>query len=413
MGLGKTAATLFALDYLMREDLEVLNCLVIAPKRVVETVWAEEATAWGIDLSFSKIIGTAAQRTAAAYRKADIYLVSKDNVAWLRRTIGLSKFEMVVIDESTAFKNPNAKKFKALRTSTFNRTVLLTGTPAPNGLEDLWSQFFLLDGGERLEKTITRYRHRYFTPGLTNGHIVYNYRIKPGAEKVILGKIDDITLKMTTDDYLDLPDIIHNKVEIDFPSDLKSKFKEFKKELILDVEGGGTVTALTAAALANKLLQFTSGNIYDEEKEVHNLHDLKLDALSEIVESGENLLVAWAYKHERDAIMKKFPFARELHDGKDIADWNAEKIRMLLTHPASAGHGLNLQGGGHVVVWTTPSWNFELVQQFNARLHRQGQKRPVIVHNLVMKGTLDNRVIDAISSKKTIQNLIQNFLNEA
>lgn len=431
MGLGKTVSTLTAINYLMFDYLEINSVLVIAPKRVAESVWQEEAEKWEHlkHLRFSKIIGTAQQRLKALYTKADIYIISRDNVAWLCALYGGGKlpFDMIVADELSSFKSYKSERFKALRGARpyLKRFVGLTGTPAPNGLIDLWPQIYLMDRGERLEKTISRYREKYFRPGQTNGHVVYSYNLMNGSEELIHKKIEDICISMKADDYLTMPLRTDNYIQLRMPEKLKKQYDDFEKNKVLDlfspeqeylknadkwVEKPTEINVVNAAALSNKLLQFANGAVYDEEKNVHAIHDIKLEALKEIIDdaNGQPILVAWTYQFDRDRIknyLKKYE-PRELKTDQDIKDWNAGKIKVMLAHPASAGHGLNLQAGGSIIVWYGQTWSLELYQQFNARLYRQGQQNGVVVHHLILQGTHDEDVIRALKAKDKKQNAL-------
>lgn len=422
MGLGKTVSTLTAINTLMYDYCEIGRVLVIAPKRVTESVWQEEAEKWGHlkHLSFSKIIGSEAQRMKALNTEADIHLISRDNIAWLCALYGGGPmpYDMVVIDELSSFKSHKAQRFKALRSCRpfLRRLVGLTGTPAPNGLIDLWPQMYLIDRGDRLEKTITRYRDKYFKPGKTNGHIVYSYTLCENSEKLIHQKIGDVCISMKADDYLTMPLRTDNYIELRMPPALLQKYQEFEKESVLEVidsDGDKSeVSAVNVAALSNKLLQFANGAVYEVtpegDRKVHEVHNVKLDALKDIVEdaNGQPVLVAWTFQFDRDRIMEhlKAYKPRELKTNKDIEEWNASKIQVLLAHPASAGHGLNLQAGGNIIVWYGQTWSLELYQQFNARLYRQGQQKGVVVNHLVVKGTHDMDVIRALQSKDKKQN---------
>lgn len=413
MGLGKTVSTLTAINRLMFEELEVRRVLVIAPKRVVESVWNEECLKWDHLSHFKvvKVIGSEKQRKQAIAKRGDIFLISRDNVAWLCGLFGghTIPFDMLVIDELSSFKNPKSVRFKALKgvQPCFNRVVGLTGTPAPNGLEDIWSQVYLLDRGERLGKFITHFRDDYFKPGKRNGSIVYKYKAVEGAKESIYDKIGDICMSMSAEDYLDLPEKIINEVVVDFPESLKEKYVEFERENILelfsDYEDGQTISAVNAAALSIKLLQFANGAVYDENKGVHEVHSLKIDAVKEIVEEspGQPILIAWTFKSDRDRLeqaLKKYK-PRRLQNNQDVDDWNAGKINILLMHPASGGHGLNLQYGGNTIIWFGQTWSLELYEQFNARLHRQNQKNTVIIHKIIARGTIDDQVVKAIELK--------------
>lgn len=436
LGLGKTVSTLTAINYLMNDYCEINSVLVIAPKRVAESVWQEEAEKWEHlqHLRFSKIIGTQKQRIAAVMEtKADIYIISRDNIAWLCALYGGGKlpFDMVVVDELSSFKSYKSIRFKALRGARpyLKRLVGLTGTPAPNGLIDLWPQIYLMDRGDRLEKTISRYREKYFRPGQTNGHVVYSYNLMSDSEQLIHKRIEDICISMKADDYLEMPLRTDNYIKLRMPDDIKKQYDDFEKNKVLDmfkpeqkyleetdkwINEPAEINAVNAAALSNKLLQFANGAIYDENKKVFPIHDIKLDALKEIIEdaNGQSVLVAWTYQFDRDRILdylKKYK-PRELKTNKDIEDWNAGKIQVMLAHPASAGHGLNLQAGGNIIVWFGQTWSLELYQQFNARLYRQGQQKGVVVHHLIMQGTHDEDVIQALKAKDRKQNALMDSI---
>jgi len=413
MGLGKTVSTLTAVRKLIFEEIEISRVLVIAPKRVAESVWGAEIENWPHlkGLRAVKITGTEMQRKAALKEKGHIYLISRDNVAWLCGQYGGSTlpFDMLVIDESSSFKNPKSLRFKALKavSPSFDRVILLTGTPAPNSLIDLWSQIYLLDRGERLGRFITQYRKDFFTPGQSNGHIVYNYKLQKGGEKAIHEKIGDICMSMKTEDYLELPERIDNFIKVKFPDEVQSLYDDFEREKVLQLFEDNEVSAINAAALSNKLLQFANGAVYDENKYYHEVHSLKLDALEDLIEeaNGQPVLIAWTYRHDRDRILRKLKSykPRELKTDKDIKDWNSGKIQVLTMHPASGGHGLNLQHGGNTVVWFGQTWSLELYQQLNKRLHRQGQTKPVIVHHLIGSKTIDEDVMKALKRKEAGQ----------
>lgn len=435
MGLGKTVSTLTAINYLMNDYCEINTVLVIAPKRVAESVWEEEAVKWEHlkHLRFSKIIGSEAKRIEALKAKADIYIISRDNIAWLCALYGGGKlpFDMAVIDELSSFKSYKSLRFKALRSSRpyLKRLVGLTGTPAPNGLIDLWPQIYLMDRGDRLEKTITRYREKYFRPGRTNGNVVYSYSLLENSEAQIHNKISDICISMKAEDYLQMPIRTDNFIKLRMPEALKKQYQDFEKDKVLElikpeqeyleeidkwVDKPVEISIANAAALSNKLLQFANGAIYDENRGVHPIHDIKLEALKEIVENsqGQPILVAWTFQFDRDRIKEalKAYGPRELKTNKDIEDWNAGKIPVLLAHPASAGHGLNLQAGGSIIVWYGQTWSLELYQQFNARLYRQGQENHVIINHLILEGSHDEDVINALKSKDKKQNsLMENI----
>ena len=424
MGLGKTISTLTAINELKYDYCEINTVLVIAPKRVAETVWEEEAKSWDHTrhLKFSKIIGTEKQRLAALKVNADVYVISRDNVSWLCSLYAARlPFDMLVIDELSSFKSHQTQRFKALRLARvwFKRVVGLTGTPAPNGLINLWSQMYLIDRGQRLEKTITAYRSRYFRPGASNGYVVYTYNLLPEAEQLIHDRIKDICISMRAEDYLEMPERIDNFVKVTMPPQLQDAYKRFERESVItivnDMENSSmTVNAVNAAALSNKLLQFANGAIYGENKEVRYIHELKLEALKEIIETAEGkpVLVAWTYQFDRDRLMSYFRnlCPRELKTAKDIEDWNNGKVQLMLAHPASAGHGLNLQAGGNIIVWYGLTWSLELYQQFNSRLYRQGQKNRTIIHHIVTMRTHDEDVVWALRSKDKTQNNLMNSI---
>lgn len=412
MGLGKTVSTLTAISYLMYEDFEIEKVLVIAPKKVAENTWSNEIQKWDHlkHLTVSKVLGTEKARKEALKAKADIYVINRENVAWI---VGLYQtafpFDMVVLDELSSFKSPKAIRFKALRMvrPLVKRVVGLTGTPAPRGLIDLWSQLYLLDMGERLGKTVTSYREKYFTPGRSNGHVVFDYKLRQDSDNLIYSKISDICISMKAEDYLTLPERIDRTVEIKLPAAIKAKYDEFEKEQVLALEDSEDISAINAAALSNKLLQFANGAVYDAEKSFHEVHKEKLEALEEIVDAanGQSVLVFCSFKHDYERIKKHLKAHKPqlLETPEDEQKWNAGKIQMLLAHPASVGYGLNLQEGGNIIVWYGLNWSLELYQQANARLHRQGQLRPVIIHHLVVSGTMDEDVMKSIEGKAECQ----------
>lgn len=410
MGLGKTVCTLTAIDELMFNSFDIQKVLVIAPKRVAEDTWMREIEKWDHlrHLRLSKVLGTQKQRLAALETPADIYVINRENVVWL---VDLYKskwpFDTVVIDELSSFKSNKSQRFKALKqvTPLIKRMIGLTGTPTPNGYLDLWPQIYLLDRGERLGKTIGGYRERYFTPGKRNGYTVFTWDLKDGAEKAIQNKIKDICVSMDAKDYLDLPERINNRVYVNMVLKAKALYEELEKELILEVEGE-EITALTAASLTQKLLQLANGAAYTGDRGVVHIHDGKLEALEEILEfNQEPVLVFYNFKHDYSRLMEHFKDLkpRTLESSKDIKDWNEGKIRLLLAHPASVGHGLNIQAGGHIIVWFGLTWSLELYQQANARLDRQGQTKNVIIHHLITKGTVDEDVMKALERKETGQ----------
>lgn len=393
---------------------EVNKVLVIAPLRVAEDTWSTEVDKWDHlkHLKISKILGNQKQRLRALTLKADIYVTNRENVNWLVKEYFKNwTFDMVVIDELSSFKSSKAVRFRQLKKVRpyFKRIVGLTGTPAPNSLIDLWPQVYLLDGGKRLGKTITGYKQQYFSPGRSNGYIVYDWRLKKGAEEAIYQRIGDICISMKAKDYLNLPERIDNLIEINLPTDAINKYKQLEKDLVIEL-GEDDITAANAAVLTNKLLQMANGAIYSEDKQVIEIHEEKLKALEDIVEAanGKPVLVFYAYKHDYSRIMNylKSYKPKGLEDSKDIEKWNKGEIPILLVHPASAGHGLNLQYGGNIIVWFGLTWSLELYQQANARLHRQGQKETVIIHHLIAKGTVDEDVMKALAGKEVNQNML-------
>jgi SNF2 family DNA or RNA helicase len=411
MGLGKTVTTLTAVSDLIYSYLEIDSVLVVAPKRVAESVWMQEAKKWEHlkHLQFSLISGSAKKRVEATKKKADIYLISRDNIAWLIGLFGGSKlpFDMLVLDELSSFKNQASQRFKALKMvqGGFSRVVGLTGTPAPNGLIDLWAQIWLLDRGARLGKTITAYREAYFNRNFSG----FGYDIRNGSDTQIKEAISDIVISMKAEDYLDLPERITNIVTIPMSDELRKEYKAFEREKVLELlEAGETITAANAAALSNKLLQFANGAIYDTEKNYHEIHKLKLEALEDIVEAsqGEPILVAWSYRSDAERIENHFKKIKpkRLESDKDVEAWNRKEISMMLMHPASGGHGLNLQKGGHIIVWFGNTWSNELEKQFNARVDRQGQEIPPIIYKLAIAGTMDERVISVVDGKAEVEN---------
>lgn len=412
MGLGKTVSALTAIQELLYDYFDVSKVLVIAPLRVTQSTWSGEIEKWDHlqGLRLSKVLGSEKQRIEALHQPADIYIINRENTEWLVDYYGRKwPFDMVVIDELSSFKNPRSKRFRALRKvrPLIKRIVGLTGTPAPNGLIDLWSQIYLLDQGERLGKTLTGYRNRYFDPGRRNQNIVFEWIPKPFAEERIYEKISDICVSMKAEDWLQLPGRIDNAIEVELPEKAKSQYKQLEKDLILPLLGSD-VTAANAAVLTNKLLQMANGAIYDEFGEAKEIHDAKLEALEEVVEAanGKPVLVVYSYRHDLDRIknqLKKYK-PRTLDSDQDVQDWNAGKTQVLLLHPASGGHGLNLQTGGNIIVWFGLTWGLEYYQQANARLYRQGQIERVIVHHIVAKGTMDEEVLKALTGKAATQN---------
>ncbi|MED1787612.1 DEAD/DEAH box helicase [Brevibacillus laterosporus] len=412
MGLGKTVITLTALEKLLFDSFEASKILVIAPLRVAEDTWSRESQKWSHikHLRISKILGDRKRREKAIKADADIYVINRENVEWLVSTTGKDwPFDTVVIDELSSFKSGGSKRFRALRRvrPMMSRVIGLTGTPAPNGLMDLWAQIYLLDQGERLGKTITGYRDRYFDAGARKDHIVYEWREKKEAEKNVYEKIADICMSMKAEDWLDMPERIDRVVPVKLTGDAQLQYKKLERDLLLPFSDGDVV-ANTAAVLSNKLLQMANGAVYDENTSIREIHSAKLEALQDIVEAanGKPVLVFYAYKHDLQRIKKAIPEARTLDTAEDIASWNKGEIPVLLAHPASAGHGLNLQDGGNQIVWFGLTWSLELYQQANARLHRQGQMQKVIVHHIVAEGTMDEDVMLRLEGKADDQDAL-------
>lgn len=416
MGLGKTVITLTAVKELI-EDFAVSKVLVIAPKRVAEDTWTREHEKWDhlSGLTVSRVLGTPQQRVRALSRKADVYVISRDLVQWIVQRYGkLWPFDMVVVDELSSFKNPQAKRFKALRQVLpyIERVVGLTGTPSPNGLMDLWAEVYLLDRGERLGRTLGWYREKWFKPAVQVGYVVYKWAALKGAEEEIRKRIGDICVSMSAADYLELPDRIDREVPVRLSESEMEQYRKMEQEQLLQVQDE-TVVALNAAAVMSKLLQIANGRAYTDERGVVQIHDAKAEALAEIVDVSDSpVLVFYSFRHDLEAIKAKIPEARELGGPETIAAWNQGTIPVLLAHPASVGYGLNLQDGGHVIVWYGLTWSLELYQQANARLHRQGQTRPVIVHHLIAEGTVDEQVMKALRTKDTSQAALLAALKE-
>lgn len=409
MGLGKTVITLTAIKELMYERFEVNKVLVIAPLRVARDTWPAEIRKWNhlAGLTYAVAVGSQAERLAALRSKADIHIINRENVTWLVEESGLPfDYDLVVIDELSSFKSYRAKRFKSLLSvrRTVKRIVGLTGTPSSNGLMDLWAQFRLLDLGERLGRYISRYRERYFLPDKRNAQVVFTYKLKPGAEEQIYNAISDITISMKAEDYLDLPPCIHNVVKVALSNREREVYEKFRKEMVISL-GGEEIDAMNAAALSNKLLQMANGAVYDDRHTGHQIHDRKLDALEDLIEAanGRPVMVCYWFRHDLERIRRRFPMVRELKTTKDIEDWNVGKIPVALVHPASAGHGLNLQYGGCTLIWFGLTWSLELYQQTNKRLHRQGQKYTVVIHHIVADGTIDELVLAALHRKDQTQ----------
>jgi SNF2 family DNA or RNA helicase len=411
MGTGKTVTTLTAIDRLLHDCLEDGPVLVIAPKRVAENTWSKETAKWEHlqHLRVRKIMGTEKQRIEAVRSVfegpfADLYVINRENVVWLVELLqNRWPFPIVVIDELSSFKSAQAKRWKALRRvrGRIKRLIGLTGTPRPNGLEDLWPEIYLLDQGARLGRTLGTFRAYYLVPEKMNGHIVYKYRPREGAEAEAYEQISDICMSIRKEDVLNLPGQIYEDIELTAPPSLLKQYKQFERDRVLEcLDADGEIVAGSAAALTNKLLQFANGAIYDMDGNAHELHTIKLDALEELLEEagGDNVLVLYAYKHDRDRIRQRID-CRELDTPDDIDAWNRGEIPVALAHPASIGHGLNLQDGGHIIVWYGLTWSLELYQQANERLNRPGQKHVCRVYHLILKGTHDSRVLQSLKNK--------------
>lgn len=404
MGLGKTVITLTAIQNLLFDYFTVKKVLVIAPLRVARSTWPDEVKKWSHlkNLTYSVVLGSSKERQVALQQKADIYIINRENVTWLVEKSGQPfDFDMVVIDELSSFKSHQSKRFKSLKAVRpfVKRIVGLTGTPSSNGLMDLWAQFRLLDNGQRLGRFISHYRDLYFTPDKRNGMVVYSYKPKPEAEELIYQQIDDITVSMKAEDYLNMPDLFTHKVKVKLSDKERKLYDQLKQEMVVEVRDK-EIDAINAASLSNKLLQMASGAVYDDEGQFVAIHDRKLDALEDLIESanGKPLLIAYWFKHDLKRIKRRFD-VRELKTTQDFKDWNDQKISVALIHPASAGHGLNLQAGGSALVWFSLTWSLELYQQTNARLYRQGQEETVQIYHLVTEGTLDEEVLKALERK--------------
>ena len=416
MGLGKTVITLTAIHDLRYNRWEVAKPLIIAPKKVAEATWSVEAKKWD-HLKMMRIVpvlGTLQQRLRALSTPADAYVINRENTQWLVEHFKNSwPFDMVILDESSSFKNGSSKRFKALKLvrSRIKRFVELTGTPASNGLEDLWAQIYLLDGGARLGKTMGAYRDRYFIPGKRNRTTIFSYTPKDGSFEMIKQAISDICISMKASDYLTLPDVIHNDIPVALDASATKAYRQLETDLLLQVDEN-TITAGTAGVLTGKLLQLCNGAIYDENKKAIKIHDCKIDAFLELVEqlNGQHALVFYNFQHDRDRLVEALTSTglrvRVYSQAQDEIDWNNGQIDILLAHPASCGYGLNLQQGGHHAIWFGLTWSLEQYEQANKRLHRQGQEHPVVIHHLIVQGGMDEAVIDALKSKGDMQNAL-------
>lgn len=417
MGLGKTVITLSAIEELRYKRWATSRVLVVAPKKVAEATWRNESAMWLHlqHLRIVEVLGTERQRLDALAQKADIYVINRDNVAWLVKTLGIRwPFDMVVLDESSSFKNPQAQRFKALKAvrPKIKRLVELTGTPAPHGLMDLWAQVYLLDGGQRLGRTLTTYRDLYFLPDKRNGYQVWTYKLKRDADKAIYQQIEDICISMKAEDYLTLPDRITDIIPVKLDAKAQAQYESLERDMLLQVSEEEFVRAGTAGVLTGKLLQLCNGAVYDESGKARLLHDCKVESFSETLEQlgDEHALVLYQFQHDIPRLIEaaeKLHKTAKVYDGpQDQTDWNEGKIDVLLAHPASCGYGLNLQRGGHHIIWFGLTWNLEQFQQANARLHRQGQECPVMIHILSVQGGMDEVVIKSLSGKERVQDAL-------
>ncbi|MCE5626438.1 DEAD/DEAH box helicase [Staphylococcus pseudintermedius] len=409
MGLGKTVSTLTAFKDLQLLDTDKM--LVIAPKRVAKETWADEIKKW-VHLNHLKValvLGTPKQRIAALNKEADVYVTNKENTKWLCDYYAKEwPFDMIVIDELSTFKNPSSQRFKAIRKKLplVKRFIGLTGTPSPNSLLDLWAQVYLIDSGERLEKSFSKYRERFFRPTHELSPYVFNWELKDGSEGLIYKQIEDICLSMKARDYLKMPERVDTKQVVTLTSKERKLYDGLEKHYILEFEEDGTIVAQSGAALSQKLLQLSNGAVYTDDNNVICIHDQKLDKLEEILEEaqGQPILLFYNFKHDKDRIIERFEDVITLDDPEYKSKWETGKAKLLIAHPASAGHGLNLQDGGHIIVWFGLTWSLELYQQANARLYRQGQQHTTIIHHIMTDNTIDQRVYSALQNKKLTQN---------
>lgn len=409
MGLGKSVITLSAIFQLCLDLFEIRKVLVIAPLRVARDTWSAEINKWDHlkGLTYSVAIGTEAERRAALQKPASVYIINRENVSWLVESSGLPfDYDMVVIDELSSFKSHQSKRFKSLMKvrPTVTRVVGLTGTPSSNGLMDLWAEFRLLDMGKRLGRYITHYRDEFFLPDKRNGQVIFSYKPKDGADEEIYRRISDITISMKSTDYLKMPECVINEVRVRLSGSERKIYDGLKKNLVLQI-GGSEIDAGNAAALSNKLSQMANGAVYDADKNVINIHDRKLEALEDLIEAsnGKPVLIAYWFRHDLERIKQRFA-VRELQSSKDISDWNSGTIPVAVIHPASAGHGLNLQSGGSTLIWFGVTWSLELYQQTNGRLWRQGQKaETVVIHHILTENTVDEKIMKALRDKKQTQ----------
>lgn len=422
MGLGKTVTTLTAIMELKYNRFAVGKVLIIAPKKVAEGTWTKEKDKWEHTkhLRVSQVLGSAQKRIRALCKPADLYIINRENVVWLVEYYRNDwPFDMVVVDESSSFKSHSAKRFKALASINphIDRLVELTGTPSPNGLADLWSQIYLLDGGERLGKRYTHFRERYFQPGRRGADgTIYDYKAKPGTQESILERISDICVSMKAEDYLQLPEVMDHVIPVVLSDKAAKAYRELEREMVLSLPEEDEISVTSAAALSNKLLQLSNGAVYDMSGEYHEVHGCKVEAFMELVESlqGKPALVFYNFRHDRDRLLQVLRKTklriRELKTTDDEDAWNNHEVDILLTHPASSAYGLNLQQGGNHVIWFGLTWNYELYTQANKRLHRQGQTERVIIHHLVCTGTRDEDVMIALRGKENVQEWVMQSL---
>lgn len=408
MGLGKSVISLSAIFDMCLDRFEIRKVLIIAPLRVARDTWPSEINKWDHlqGLSYSVAVGTEKERKDALMKRATLYIINRENVDWLVNRSGIPfDFDMVVIDELSSFKSYSAKRFKSLLKvrPAVKRIVGLTGTPSSNGLMDLWAQFRILDLGQRLGRYITHYRNTYFIPDKRNGQIIFSYKLQPGAEEKIYSQISDITISMKSIDYLKMPECVINTVPVYLNEKERAIYSGFRDDMVASL-GTEEIDAVNAAVLSGKLLQMANGAVYDEKNKAHFIHDRKLDALEDLIEgaNGKPVLIAYWFKHDLDRIQKRFT-VRQLRSSKDIEKWNEGEIPVAVIHPASAGHGLNLQSGGSTLVWFGLTWSLELYQQTNARLYRQGQKDTVVIHHIITKDTIDEDVMTALTKKEKTQ----------
>lgn len=417
MGLGKTVITLTVLNELIFYRKTINKVLIIAPKRVAETTWSDEKDKWDHlkHLKISKILGSRSEREEAIKREADIYIINRENVQWLIENHRDEwKWDTVVIDELSSFKNSSSKRFKRLKIMLphIKRLYGLTGTPAANGYLDLWAQVYLLDEGKRLFKTLRQYKDTYFLPDKRNSHVIFTYKLKDGAERLIKERIDDICISLKSGDYIEMPDCVYQEHSLRLSDSTLKKYRILERDLVLEL-AETDITAVNAGVLTNKLLQIASGSVYDETGDYHTIHTEKLEVLKEIIEqAGSPVLVFYNFKHERDLILKNFKEAKMLEDERQVREWNRGEIPILVAHPASCAYGLNLQAGGHHVVWFSPTWNLEQYEQANARLNRQGQTETVTISHIIAKDTVDEIVMRSLQAKDKAQTALLKALEE-